>query len=411
MTFQNGEASSASQHGAEGQLLRLLLKLDSIPNQAAALQLALDAITAAIPCDEAFFYEWSEQAGQAQVAHSASTHARLFNDYLNEHRTIDPCASEAMRQRCLVGSACLTLEDAVGNGTLDDLSFTTHFLNRNGGLRHVLFHHANLIGTQRTSLHLFRRADRPAFSRTERACLDLFHLHLIGRLRQQCAHDQARHERDALQCSLNLLHRPVFLLDAYARTVACNSAASALAREGTRVRLAGDHLLPGQECDHASWIPAAIKKLLATDARRHPTESYLQPLHGARSGPTRHFGLLVRLHGGHDCGVAVVYLILIDTEQAAACHRPDELSRALGFTRSEARVADALIAGLGTEEIAEVFDIRRDTVRSHIKRLLAKTGTRGNAELQKLLLRIAPPYIPLQRQSAPAPRRKRANGN
>lgn len=57
---------------------------------------------------------------------------------------------------------------------------------------------------------------------------------------------------------------------------------------------------------------------------------------------------------------------------------------------------------MGTDDIAEAFGIRRDTVRSHIKRLLAKTGTRGNAELQKLLLRIAPDLVPLQRKNSHA---------
>lgn len=411
MISENGGANAATQGKHETQLLRLLLDLDAAPDEASALRLALDAITTVIPCDQAFFYEWSEQAGQAQVTNSASTDPRLLNDYLNQHRTIDPCASAAMQQRCMQGNACLTLAEAVGSGTLDELPFTTRFLDRNGGLRHALFHHASLIRAQRTSLHLFRRAGRAPFSPAERACLDLFHLHLIGRLRQQRAHDQARSERDILQCSLNLLHRPVFLLDAYARMVACNSAASALARDGARVRLDGDHLIPGQDCDHASWIPAAVKKLLGADTRRHASESHLQALRGARTGPIRHFGLLVRLRGGQDCGLAAAYLTLIDTEQAAACHRPDELSRTFGFTRAEARIADALVAGLGTEEIAQVFEIRRDTLRSHIKRLLAKTGTRGNAELQKLLLRIAPPYVPLQRRSAPTRGRKPVTGH
>lgn len=411
MISENGGANAARQGAHEAQLLRLLLDLDAAPDEASALGLALDAITAAIPCDHAFLYEWSEHGGQAHVTNSASTDPRLLNDYLNQHRAIDPCASASMQQRCLQGNACLTLEDAVGGGSLDDLPFTTRFLDRNGGLRHALFHHASLIRAQRTSLHLFRRAGRAPFSPAERACLDLFHLHLTSRLRQQRAHDQARSERDVLQCSLNLLHRPVFLLDAYARMVACNSAASALARDGACLRLDGDHLLPGRACDHASWIPAAVKKLLGADPRRRTSESHLQALHGARIGPTRHFALLVRLRGGRECGVAAAYLTLIDTEQAAACHPPDELSRIFGFTRAEARIADALVAGMGTEEISQVFEIRRDTVRSHIKRLLAKTGTRGNAELQKLLLRIAPPYVPLQRRSAPIRGRKPVTGH
>lgn len=88
-------------------------------------------------------------------------------------------------------------------------------------------------------------------------------------------------------------------------------------------------------------------------------------------------------------------LVLIDLQQQAACHPLEELRELFGFTITEARVANALVMGLSTEEVAQTFLVRPDTVRGHIKRLLAKTRNRNYSELQRLLMRLAPDLVAL----------------
>ena len=55
------------------------------------------------------------------------------------------------------------------------------------------------------------------------------------------------------------------------------------------------------------------------------------------------------------------------------------------LTPSEARVAQSLAAGIGTGAAASRLGLSRETVRSHVKAILAKTNTRGQAELAALL--------------------------
>lgn len=68
-----------------------------------------------------------------------------------------------------------------------------------------------------------------------------------------------------------------------------------------------------------------------------------------------------------------------------------QMSRELfGLTRTEAAVAQALVEGRALKEIAGDLGIGIGTVRSHLKQILAKTGTKKQAQLVSLLLRCIP---------------------
>jgi DNA-binding CsgD family transcriptional regulator len=65
----------------------------------------------------------------------------------------------------------------------------------------------------------------------------------------------------------------------------------------------------------------------------------------------------------------------------------DRLVALFGLTPTEAAIAVELSAGLSTDEIAPRLQIAVGTVRWHLKRILAKTGSSRQAELVALLLR------------------------
>ena len=63
------------------------------------------------------------------------------------------------------------------------------------------------------------------------------------------------------------------------------------------------------------------------------------------------------------------------------------LRELFGLTRTEGVVAAALGRGASLEDIAVNMGIGLSTVRSHLKRILAKTGTHRQAEAAALLAR------------------------
>lgn len=79
-----------------------------------------------------------------------------------------------------------------------------------------------------------------------------------------------------------------------------------------------------------------------------------------------------------------VLVFIRDPEAPIAAARLREL---FGLTRMEAAVAAALGRGSSLEDIAEDMGIGLATVRSHLKRILAKTGTHRQAEAVAVLAR------------------------
>lgn len=79
-----------------------------------------------------------------------------------------------------------------------------------------------------------------------------------------------------------------------------------------------------------------------------------------------------------------VLVFIRDPEAPIAVARLREL---FGFTRTEGVVAAALGRGVSVEDIATNMGIGLATVRSHLKRVLAKTGTHRQAEAAALLAR------------------------
>jgi DNA-binding CsgD family transcriptional regulator len=66
------------------------------------------------------------------------------------------------------------------------------------------------------------------------------------------------------------------------------------------------------------------------------------------------------------------------------------LRRGYGLTSAEARLAAALARGESLRDIAEATGVGPETVRSHLKRVFAKTGTRRQSELVRLLILLSP---------------------
>lgn len=79
-------------------------------------------------------------------------------------------------------------------------------------------------------------------------------------------------------------------------------------------------------------------------------------------------------------------LVLLEGRPATAAMEPAAIMRRFGFTRREAEIACDIGAGLTLAAVAGRRGIATETVRVHVKRLFAKTGTHRQAELIARLL-------------------------
>ncbi len=97
----------------------------------------------------------------------------------------------------------------------------------------------------------------------------------------------------------------------------------------------------------------------------------------------------------HHAGHAV--LIALPRRQIAETLSVDAYARELGLTRREQEVLSSLCEGLRVKEIAVRLAIGEETVRSHVKRLKAKTGCTGIVDIVNQLSRL-PPMVGALRQ-------------
>lgn len=64
---------------------------------------------------------------------------------------------------------------------------------------------------------------------------------------------------------------------------------------------------------------------------------------------------------------------------------PDRLRRLFGLTPAEARVAIALLGGMGLSGVAREHGVEPETVRTQVKRIRSKTGTRSQNQMLGVL--------------------------
>ena len=82
----------------------------------------------------------------------------------------------------------------------------------------------------------------------------------------------------------------------------------------------------------------------------------------------------------------------------------DAYARELGLSRREQQVLAGLCEGLRVKEIAAKLEIGDETVRSHVKRLKAKTGCAGIVDIVNQVSRL-PPMVGALRQTPAEPPR------
>ncbi|WP_035056460.1 helix-turn-helix transcriptional regulator [Andreprevotia chitinilytica] len=90
-------------------------------------------------------------------------------------------------------------------------------------------------------------------------------------------------------------------------------------------------------------------------------------------------------------------LVIVQDGAGPGLPHPKQLELFFGLTPAEARLAQGLLQNETLESYAERHHVSRNTVKTHLTRLFAKTGTRRQAELLRTL------SLPLPAQNSPPP--------
>jgi DNA-binding CsgD family transcriptional regulator/PAS domain-containing protein len=193
-------------------------------------------------------------------------------------------------------------------------------------------------------------------------------------------------ERAALSDALDHFTRGVLFLDEKGRVILFNRSAGAILAQGDGVSLVRDGLVASR-VDETKALRRLVANACATGACRgtHAGGAMLV----SRPSGRRALSVLVaplRLRQfplASPVPAAVVFVS--DPEQAVEGVEPF-LQRLYGLTATEGAVATLLLEGRRLEEIGERLSISWNTVRTHVKRILAKADVRTQAEFIRVVL-------------------------
>jgi DNA-binding CsgD family transcriptional regulator/PAS domain-containing protein len=200
-------------------------------------------------------------------------------------------------------------------------------------------------------------------------------------------------EADSLADTVDGISAGMFLVDASGRIVYANASGHAILAEGSLLRVVGGKLASSdasaeqelnevyamaERGDEAVGVKGIAVPLMALDGKRHVV--HVLPLtSGAR-----------RRAGATYAAAAAVFV----TKAALESPSPIEvIGKLYKLTPTELRVMLAVVQVGGVHEVAEALGIAESTVKTHLLRLYAKTGTKRQADLVKLVAHYASPLV------------------
>jgi DNA-binding CsgD family transcriptional regulator len=233
---------------------------------------------------------------------------------------------------------------------------------------------------------IYRREGCRPFGPADFELLDLLVPHLGRAYRIHRRFGDARHEQRALREVLDRLPSGVILLDKDSRAVLSNRSADQILALEDGIRL--DHGRP--RLDDAAQ-DRAFQQLLAEAAQLRAlrgrsygkTLSVLRPS-GRRSYPLM-VGPLLAPPPGTDLREAVAIVFIADPE-GSQISTTEVLEGLYDLTPAEADLLRLLAEGRSLEEVAEQRGVTMNTARSQLKQVFAKTDTRRQGELVRLVL-------------------------
>jgi DNA-binding CsgD family transcriptional regulator len=192
-------------------------------------------------------------------------------------------------------------------------------------------------------------------------------------------------EGDVTECLLRRLPQAVVLVDPRGTVTRMSERAAAIVAQGDGLNVRHGVLRCARPAD-----TVVLHRLIGDVARRggYGDSTMRCGLCIQRPVGRRPLTALVTALRDRDVpanGEAVVAVFVTDPEDAPALDA-QLLRDWYGLTPAEARLAALLASGLSLHEIVERLGIAANTARTHLKSIFAKTDTRRQGELIRLLL-------------------------
>ncbi len=192
-----------------------------------------------------------------------------------------------------------------------------------------------------------------------------------------------------LENALDLVTVGLVLLDAKGHCVLANRAAKSILDLRNGLYLDRATLCATVSAESAKLHQLICSATLVSQTAHHPIGSAML-ISRDKAKPLQILTAPLREDSTAKSGKAVAIVFISDPEQKTVA--PSEVLRVLfGLTSAEARLSVSLLDGNSLTEVAEMHCVCQETVRSQLKNVFQKTGTRRQGELIRLLARVSFP--------------------
>jgi len=282
-----------------------------------------------------------------------------------------------------------------GTGTSDDLVTTaelkhSEFYSDYGRPNGIFFNCWTIVEQNErfgSGLSLIRPEDAKQFTAEQVKLLKLLTPHLGKAFRLQRIIERASDNNSALLTSIAQFDFGVVALDGEGRITNLSAPAKYLLDQQDGIRIHASHL--------EAAYPDENRRLqdmlaVANQVWDHPHRSDGNTLLLSRKSGKKPLQVVVFpfVSSGLLAEERPQVLVFLSDPSSKPASRAAVLRALYGLTPTESRLADLLLQGLEVREAADQLRTTLETTRFQLKRVFAKTGTRRQSELMRLMLSL-----------------------
>lgn len=255
------------------------------------------------------------------------------------------------------------------------------------GLHDSLGADMHVPGELEARLRIARTRGAKAFDAGDRNLIKIILPHLERAILIHARLNKIESERALYAGAVEQLSVGSIILDENARLLNCNTMARQLLDKNDGLQLVNNSLRLSSK-DASLELQAVIADVLVN--QRQGAAAVAGAMRVQRPSGLQDLGLVIRPvpinEWSEGESVPSVAVFISDPERASGA--PIEtITRLFGFTPSEANLAILLANGLSLDEASKQLSVSRNTARTHLRSIFAKTGVERQANLVRLILK------------------------
>lgn len=366
--------------GGEKRLLNLISLIYEAVEQPSLWPAVLDSIAEMSGSGCTMLFANSNQCGAGDVVALARAGQDYLDAYLEHYASVNVLSPLC---DCLFPDGTVRYSHiAVPDNEFKKTEFYNDYF-RPGGYFYSFGIKVPLAGGKPAYLASLRSKEKGPYGDAEGAILTTLLPHLQRGL---LLHFQFSLLRSGLQTTLDHLPYGLVLLDERGRCVLLNDAAKEIVHKRDGLVLSKSRLV-AESPSESSRLRAAIAHAIDPAAMRINNGSGAMLISHRTATPLQ---IVVSpfVSGLVEVPFRVTATVYIRDSQAKTAKPTDRFQSLYGLTKAEAKLAMLLVEGCNISDAAETNRVTRETVRSQLKAVFQKTGTRRQAELVRLLAGI-----------------------